>query len=355
MLRRFALIPALAGFAVATACDVPTEPPSWTQTWQVPADSIAVGVAELLPADVTLNADSTAFQADVPGVTMQYALSELCPTCPTGGITAPKPAFQETLSSSTSLPQDLVSAMLAGGSVNASFDHTFSFDPLRPSSDPTAERGFVTVRITSAGGVVASDSISGEDQAWDSSVTLMPDLPIQPVQVADSFAIEVVVYSPAGDETEFTTSDELTIDFDTSTVLASEVTVEASSVTVEPVSTTFDFSGVDSTLVDQVESGSIIFDVVNPFTATGTLDVAFQGGFPTIQRTVSVRQGTYADTVTFSGPEARAILGADGVNVEATGSVSAVGGTLTVTPTQRLVLDPVLQIVVLVGSGEEEL
>lgn len=354
MFRRFALILALAGF-VATACDVPTEPPSWTQTWQVPADSITVGVAELLPADVTLNADSTAFQADVPGVTMQYTLSELCPSCPTGSVIAPKPAFQETLSSSTPLPEDLVSAMLAGGSVNASFDHTFSFDPLRPSSDPTAERGFITVRITSAGNVVASDSISGEDQGWDSTITLVPDLPIQPGLVEDSFAIELVVYSPAGDETEFSTSDELTLDFGTSTVLASEVTVAASSVAIEPVSTTFNFSGVDSTLVDQVESGAIIFDVMNPFAATGTLDVAFQGSFPTIQRTVSVSQGTYADTVAFSGPEARAILGADGVNVEASGSVSATGGTLTVTPTQRLVLDPVLEIVVLVGSGEENL
>jgi hypothetical protein len=338
------------------ACEFPTEPPKWEQTWKVPGESITVSVAELLPAGVALTADSSAFVTDAPGTTLSLSLTELCGSaCEAAhGFSVPKPEFQDTLRTTSALPGDLVSATLSGGSLNATLAHTFSFDPLRPSQDPANPRGYLVVRVTSSGNVVAFDSIHGDDTGFPSGTTLSPGLTVNPVAVADSLDIEVAIYSPQGDNATIDTTSTLTVDVATSTLEISEATVNASAITIDPVTTVMDFGGVDSTLVERIQSGALLFDIANPFTVTGTLDVSFQGpSFTPIQRTLSIAQGTYADSIAFSGDELRSILGGEAVDVVASGNVAAAGGTVTVTPTQRLVLDNEFQLVILIGPTED--
>lgn len=350
MFRRTPVGLALVGLALA-ACDVPTEAPRWDQTWIVPADSITISVADLLPSTVEVTPDGSAFQAEVPGITVRYALSDLCPACPAGSTTVPKPEFRDTVYTSRQLPADLVSAVLTGGSLTASLDHEFSFDPLRPNDDPN-DRGFLVIRVLSAGNLVAYDSISGEDQVFDASTTLVAELPVRQTTVVDSLTMEIIIYSPAGGDTQISSTDELTATFDRSTVQASEVTVAADAVSIDSFTTVFDF-GVDSTLVDRIQNGAFLFDVMNPFPVTGTLDLVFQGGFPTFQRTIPISQGASTDTLAFSGPELQSILASDVVNIGASGDVSAPGGTITVTPDQELSVATEIQLVLLVGSAED--
>lgn len=349
MVRRSVILLVMAGLA---ACDFPTEPPLWDTTWQVPVESIVVSAADLLPASVDVNADSTEFISETPEASIQVSLAELCTLCVlVDGIRTPKPEFADTQTTSTSLPAELVSATLAGGSFDVVMDHSFNFDPLRPNSDPDAPTGYVVFRVTSSGAVVAYDSISGDDTAFPSGITLAPDLAVQPVQVSGSIDLEVVIYSPEGDSVTVESSDTAGVTLNPSTVRISQVTIDAASITIDPVDTTMDFSGVDSTAIDHVQSGALLVAVANPWDVTGTMDVTFQPPTPSIRRSFTLDPGSYQERIDFSGSEIRSMLRAGEVGVRATGSVSSTG-TLTLAPADRLQVDGNLELVVLIGDTE---
>lgn len=352
MLQRSLAALVLIGLA---ACDFPTEPPRWDQTWVVPAERFTVNAAEFLPTDIDVNDDTTVFVSETPEASIRFDLGEVCGVACVllDGFEAEKPAFTDTLSTTADLPADLVRATLAGGSLQATVVHSFNFDLLRPSSDPSDPRGFMVLRASSNGNVVASDSISGEDTTFPGGTVITPDLPIQPVDISNTLDIELIVYSPTGDTTTIETSDTLRVTVEPSTVEISEITVTVDAVTIDPVTTTMDFSGLDATLVDHVESGSLLFDGSNPFPVTGTLDVSFQGIAPTIERSLTVTEGTFEEAMAFSRSELRAILGTDAVDVVSTGTVTATDGTVTVTPAQELTLDADFELVVLIGPMED--
>lgn len=358
MMRRSLVAAALAGAAVS-ACDVPTEPPMWEQTWVVPGEAIELSVAELLPAGVAINDDTTAFVTDVPGTGLTFSIQQLCgatcdPIYNTPGV--PKPPFDETLATTTSLPADLESAVLAGGSFDVTMAHSFQFDPLRPTSDPTGWTGFIVVRVTSNGEVVAEDSISGADTAFPSTSPLTPSLQIQPVTVTNDLQVEVRIFSPDGDATTVESDDSLSVTVGTATVEISEATVAASTITLDPTTTEMDFSGIaeDGAVLDRIQSGALRFQVDNPFTVTGAVGLTFQLSGTDIQRSLSIDQGTYGSRFDFTGEELRQILSEDVVNVSASGSVTPTAGTVTVRPDQELVLENEFEVVLLIGGSDEE-
>lgn len=344
----------LVAVLLLTGCDFPTELPQWDQTWVVPVERIRIGVAELLPQGIELSPDSSVFLAETPEAILQVSLAELCgsPCVLATGTRAPKPEFSDTLSTEAGLPADLVSATLAGGSIDAVMEHSFSFDPLRPSSDPGAEYGYLLLEVTSAGNVVAFDSIDGADQAFPSSVTLTPSLPVQPVGVTDTVDIRVAIFSPAGDSTTIDATDTLGVRFAPSTVEIAEATVAASDLPVDSVSTTLTFGGLDSTAVSRVQSGALRFRVQNPFEVTGTLDMTFRGDFPTIEHQLAVQAGDYTDRLEFTGAEVQEILLSDQAEVVASGSASAPDGTLTVLPSDVMLMDSEFELSVLLGPLE---
>ena len=349
MTRRSVLLLALAGLA---ACEFPTEPPRWDTTWQVPVEAIRVRATDLLPASVDVNADTSAFVTETPEASIRVALSDLCEVCLLlDGVRTAKPAFTDTQSTSTSLPSELVSATLAGGSFDLVMGHSFNFDPLRPSSDPGAPTGYILFRVTSSGAVVAYDSISGDDTAFPSGTTLTPTLAVQPVQVSSTIDIEVVIHSPEGDSVTVEASDTASVRVDPTVVEIAQVTIDAASITIDPVSTTMDFSGIDSTAVDHVQSGALLVSVANPWDVAGTLDVTFQPPTPGIARSLELSPGNYGDRIDFSVSEIRSMLNTGQVGVEATGSVSATA-PLVLTPAQTLQVDADLELVVLIGDTE---
>lgn len=362
MMRRSVALAVLVGAAV-TACDYPTEPPRWDQTWVVPGETIDLSVAELLPAGVDINADTTAFLADVPETAVVFSLETLCgAACPVSGSYAVpvKPEFGDTVTAGITLPADVVSATLAGGTVDLVLAHDFNFDPLRPNpSDPAAETGSLGVTITSGGTVVADTVIRGETQSFGPGETLTPSLSLRPVTVANDLELEVSIYSPEGEATTVETTDTLGVTVLGSTVAITEATVTATSVTIDPTTTTLDFGGIeeDGPVLDNIQSGAIRFDILNPFTVTGSLEVVFDLPTGAIRRTLPIQApadgAPYEAEIELSGDELRSILGAGEVDVIASGSVTAVDGTVTVRPDQELVLENEFELVLRVGGGED--
>lgn len=349
MQRRLVWVLALTGLV---ACDFPTESPLWDQTWVVPVESIVVRATDLLPEGVDVNEDTTAFTAETPEATIRVTLAEVCTQCLLlNGLRTRKPEFGDTVTTETTLPSELVSATLAGGAFDVVVGHNLNFDPLRPSSDPAAPRGYLVFRFSSNGTVVAYDSISGDDTAFPGGTTLTPDVPVRPVEVSSSIVLDVYVYSPEGDSVTVEALDTAGLTLRPSIVEISQVTVEASSTTIDPVRTTMDFSGVDSTAIEHVQSGALLVDVDNPWNVTGTLDVILDPPDPAIERSLTLRPGTYQDRLEFSASEQRALLDAGVVGVEATGSFGSTG-PIVVTPAQALVVDGNLELVVLIGDTE---
>ena len=350
MVRRSAILLMMAGLA---ACEFPTEPPRWDTTWQVPVESIVVGPADLLPTSVEVSPDSTTFITETPEASVQVSLAELCTVCIAfDGMRTPKPEFWDTLTTSTSLPSELVAATLAGGAFDAVMSHNFNFDPLRPGSDPGAPTGYIVFRVTSSGAVVAYDSISGDDTGFPPGTTLTPDLAVHPVQVSGSIDLDVLIYSPEGDSVTVESSDTAGVTLNPSTIQLARVTIDAASIAIDPVEATMDFSGVESTAVDHVQAGALLIDVDNPWNVTGDMDVTFQPPTPSIQRSFTLSPGSYRERLDFSASELRSMLSAGEVGVRAIGSVSS-SGPLTLAPADRLQVDGTLELVVLIGDTED--
>ncbi len=354
MMRRCMALLALTG-AATFACDFPTEPPMWEQTWQLSGETIELSVAELLPDGVGLTNDSSAFVAEAPGASVTFSLLTMCPECAVAdGLLVPKPAFGDTLNTSTSLPADLVSATLSGGAFAATMEHDFSFDPIRPAG--ATENGYIEIIVTSNGNIVADTLIHGDDQAFPAGTPLSPVLQIQPVDVTNNLDIEVRIYSPAGDDTVIDTADTLGITIAPSTIEISQATVGASAITLDPTTTDMDFGGMeeDGPVLDRIQSGALLFEVQNPFTISGTLNLEFQLATGTIQRSLPISEGEYSARLDFTGDELREILGSETVNIVTSGTVTPTGGTITVTPTQELIMDNAFELVILVGGTDGE-
>lgn len=348
MIRRRTMV--LVALALA-ACDVPTEPPMWDQTWVVSGETVRVGVTDLLPPGVTVNQDSTLFAVDVAGFQVTWTAGEMCEACVAlDGATAPKPAFRDTLDVAMELPGDLLSARLVGDGFDLRLSHQLSFDPLRPSSDPVAGRGHLVVEVTSGGSVVARDSISGHDVPFPADSVLTPDLEIAETDITGDLDVRIIVYSPAGDPVEIDTSESVEIRLMSEPVLVTEVTVEAGTLTLPGSTTTLDLGEADTGVLDRVLSGALRIHVQDPFDLEGELALDFRTPAGTIEKTVALVPGETRVDVAFTGEELQQLLGAGEVEVVTAGTVSAPDGTLTASPAQTLVLEFDLEVVTLFGG-----
>lgn len=344
----------LAALAIA-ACDLPTEAPAWEQEWQVPVpvDSLQLGVAELLPASVRARDDGSEFLTTVPGVTARFALATMCGAC--AGLSGPtpvKPAFGDTLLTSSSLPPELLSAVISPGQVSLRLSHTFGFDPLRPSSDPDAERGYLVIAVSSNGNLLAEDSIDGADRAFPRGTVLEPVLTVQAAEAAGAVVIELRIHSPRGDATTVSARDELVLTLDPTEVGMSEATVTVADPRLGPESRTIGMA-VDAGVLDRIQRGALLAEVSNGLGVTGQVTVWFRLPSGDIQRSVALTTGTYRERLEFTAAELREILGQDEVDVAVEGEVAAPGGVLTVRPGRVIEFDLQLEVFLLIGSTDE--
>ena len=137
----------------------------------------------------------------------------------------------------------------------------------------------------------------------------------------------------------------------------SQATVVVNNVAVNTTPTTFSLSDVD--LVDQVQGGGVILDVVNPFTASAALNVVFaapaQGtaSAVTITKPINVpAQPTSSTSVTLTQSELRSLLGKTGVTIRVNGTASGTGAgnSMAVTPASRITFRTKLQLILNVGA-----
>lgn len=362
--RRLGAVAILAALLGVAACDIPSEAPIFQQTWVVPTDSVSVRASAFLPSGVAVTAGPPAsFAVNTSATVVNTTLGAICaqPACQSAGtVNAPTPAFTSPaglLGSTVNLPADVNSVTVSGGTLTVVIVNNLGFDPLRPNGTATAPYGQIIFSISS-GTVARTDTIRGSATVGipnGATTTLSAVLPTGVYASSISVAITLVV--PAGGNANLNRNNSFALTSSLQGFSASQASVVVTNDSVTTNPTTFSLSDVD--LGDQVESGGVELDVVNPFTATANLNVEFnapaQGGGPavTVSKPLSIpAQPTSSTSIALSQSELRSLLGKSGVTVRVRGTVNGTGAgnAVIVTPTSQFTLRTRLRLVLNVGA-----
>lgn len=339
----------IAAALLLGACDIPTELPKWDTTYQVPAASTTLTVRDVLPGRVTLTANGLAFLVSFDQTTVSETLFDLCVPCRSfNGQFVPKPAFNVNFTTTTPLPQDLVSAALTSGALNLTVQNGFSFDPLRPS---TTARGTITVTVRSGDVVVGSTTLSGVNTSLAPGATLPIAIPLVASNITGPLVATVNVDSPAGDPAQINTAQTLVVTARPNNIIASSARVLVQNKTVNGEAVTLDLTGIDDAIADRVRSGALVLSIVNPFGVAGpNLTLTFTGGDRTITKTVAVTAAaTSTVEVPFDESELDAIL-QHNVVMKIFGAFTA-PVAVNVTPTQVVSISADMKLVLGTEAG----
>ncbi len=350
----------LAGLPLLAACDVPSEAPIFRQTWVVPADTVTVAAADLVPDGITISGNAFAF--DTPGATFSATLAELCgePACQAPGtVTAPTPAFTTApgaLASSVDFPAGVTSATSGGAIINIQITNNLGFDPLRPNGAGTAPFGTMTITVSS-GTSEQVYTLNGATQSLANGlatplVLLLPN----GLTLAGALDVDVAFDVPAGGSATISGSNGIDVAVSVQEFLVTQATI-ALNETVLTDPTEFDLEDID--FGDEVQGGAILMDIVNPLTASGTFSAVIaapaQDGQPAVTITKAfaiAAQPTSTATITLSQSELRSIIGKQAVNIRMDGTVvgTGPGGTVTVTPASEITVRTKLQFTIDIGA-----
>jgi hypothetical protein len=319
----------IASVLSLAACDVPTGMPHWDTTWALPIETLELTAEDLLPADVMLTPDRSAFELQVAGTEFQKGLSEFCSACRLlDGLHAPKPAFKAELTSTISLPADLVSAQVTGGSVRIELFHDFGFDPIRPSA---AARGSIEVLLTSGNDTLAAGVIDGVVEPFPSGDRKVLQLPYLESTLRDSIRVVLIIDSPSGDPVLIDSSRRLMVTVAPSRMHISEARAHVQDLAIELEETTLDIVGGEG-LVNRIRSGALLLEIDNPFQVTGSLQIVLSAPGISVARQLPLGPGHTENRAEFGGNELRSILRDESATLSAFATVTAGGGPITIRP-----------------------
>lgn len=341
------LLASTSALLVLAACEYPTSAPQLDTRWIVPAPGTTISVASLLPSGVAIKPDSSAFTVAVAAVSVTRSLGQDCAQCAAAnGTTVPKPAFTAVASSSTSLPSQIASATLSGGTLQFSLVNNYNFDPLRPAAGVF---GYAVITVMNNGVLIGKDSVNGATTAMPAGITIGRTIPLTGTVTGSApVTVTVTLNSPAGDPITMDASRTIMVLAVPTNISVSTASLNVSNQTIS-TNTTLDLSGIDSSITRHVTSGALLLHVVNPFAVTGTLTVSFipQGGTP-ITKSLTLAPGTTDRTIAFTQAELQQLLGTN-VTIAFSGPVSA-SGPVSVTPKQAVTVTSKLDLSLHIGG-----
>jgi len=335
-MNRFRTVPiALAGALLLGAWDIPTEAPILEQRWVIPVEKTTLGVDELLPDGVTVVGSN--FSVSVDPFTNNETLNILCASCGAlNGLSTPVPAFNGSFSLSGGLPADVSATVISSGAISIQIQNGFSFDPIAGGGSLT-----VTLRDGPGGAQLGQTVFSGSLPA---NGTTTQSIAISSATIGATFFASIDVTSPGGQVATMDISERLTATATTTSLLVSSVTVNVASQAVDLDPVDLDVEDIDADLTNHIISGSVILDVVNPFgvSISGTINIG-----PIAKSLAISANGTSQVTISYTGEELRSFLGQ--ANVQFSGSGTASGGSVTVSPGQEMSIEATLDFTISIG------
>jgi hypothetical protein len=321
--------------------------------WIVPAEETRFGVEELLPGDVSLSTDSTAFIVDFDPVSFSQTLGDLCPACALAdGLTVPKPPFTASLVSQISFPPEVSAITVLDGQVLIEIQNGFGFDPIQPGGPAT---GGLTLTITddADGDVLATLDIDGATTSFAAGTTLVRTLDLNHTVVDGTLVTEILVNSPLGNSVTIDASDQLAVTATPVTVQVMDVTINVSNRTVDFDPVSLDLSDVDQDIENRVVAGSFTLDVTNPFGLSAGFQITIDApSISAIQKSAVVTTAPQSSVnIAFTTDELRSILGTPDVVLSGGAVVDPTVGDITVLPGQELILSANLDLTLRIGGG----
>gem|GEM_PF-629516 len=343
--------------STALACDLPTEVPQWDQRWIIPADRTTVGVEELLPDDVRLTSDRSAFTVEVEPISFRESLGNLCPACaPLDGLLAPKPAFQDDFHESVELPKDVEGAEVRRGQVVVLAQNGLSFDPLRP---PGGNPGTVTLSLRDggpAGPLLAQVLVDGATTSFSPGAFLTRVLEYSG-PLGTPLTVTVGVNSPAGgtspsDRVMVRLSDQIQVSATPQDLEVTSAVVRVDGRSFDLIDTELDVQDLDEGFVERVQSGAFLMEIDNPWSLGANLELTLRGptlGSPIVKNLSVPAAPSSSVRVEFTRDELQSFLGQPGVTLTGGGTVAPGTGAVSVTPHQSLTVETRLDLVLRVG------
>lgn len=339
----------------AAACGIPTsipDAPIVDQRWIVPSQSARFTVDNLLPSSVSIvQPDTSGFNVSAAAASVTRILSQDCSACVAlNGLTAPKPAFVANATASTSLPTEIVTATVIAGSLNVTVQNNYTFDPLRPNPSAGSPNGYAVITVSNGASVIGKDSLNGANLTLPAGTTITRAIPVLgPITGAQNLTIALTMNSPVGEPRFIDASKTLVVTATPTALKVANVTVNVSNKTVSSTSTA-DLSTVDSRIRDDVQSGSLIVTLANPFTVAGTLTVKLTpAGGTAITKSVPLAAGNSTPApIAFTQAELKSLLGRS-VAISYSGVVNS-PTPVNVSPKQAVVVTTKLDLSLKVGG-----
>ena len=344
------------------ACEIPSEAPILQQTWIIPGDSATVSVAELLPSNVGLNVGRTAFTVTIPAPpTFNSTLGALCgqAACQsTVTVVAPVPAFTSSgsaLSTTVAFPAGVTAATVSGGTLNLSITNNLGFDPLR-TNGAVAPFGSVAVTLTS-GATTSTTTFAGAARTMANGATTVFAVPLPTGVYTGSIAVALAFTVAAGGNASLNASNAISIGTSVASLTLTQATVVVNNDAVNTPPSAFDLAGAD--FANQVESGALLLDILNPFTAGATMSVVIAAPAQAGAGAVSITRAlvipatpTSTASIALSKLELKSLLGKSNVTMAVTGTATGTGAgnTVTVAPAQQITLRTKVRLVLNVGA-----
>ena len=342
-------IPILLTLATLCACDIPTKAPQWDVEWNVPSTTTRIPISSLLPPQVAVSTDSSAFVVDIAPVVVTENLGTDCPAC--GTMVAPKPEFTLTENGGSWLPTDLLSATLQNASLQVAVESNLNFDPLRPSADPAAARGWAVLEIRNGSTLLGRDSVNGSTVALPPGGTLARNIPLQgDVDASSPIMVYLTLYSPAGDPVSADPSSSITMTASAPDLEIASPSIAVNGKQVSANTDDIDLSNVGASLSDRVLSGALVLAIDNPIAVAGTLTARLTGPGVLIQKSIDVAPGATTQKIAFTQAEMQSLFG-KAISVEVFGPVSASGASVVLAPTQVIVVTTRLDVVLTTEKG----
>jgi hypothetical protein len=335
------MVPALAaGCLLFVGCEVPTGLPEVEQRWIVPVEETSLSVDELLPDGVSVSGGNFSVAID-PFATNETLLTFCGASCSAlNGFNVAAPAFAGSFSVSENLPANVTAAQIASGTIQIVITNGLSFDPIAGGGTFT-----VTLSAGDGGTQLGQVVVDGTTESMPGNSSRTETLSIGSASIGSTFFASVSVVSVGGQVTTIDTTDEITVTATTTSLLVSSatVTVASQSVDLDPVE--LDVADIDSDITDHIQSGTLILDVVNPFgvSVDGTLNIG-----PTT-KSFSIASGSTSSTsISYTTSELQSFLGQD--NITFSGSGTASGGSVTVSPGQEMLIEATLDMTIRIGG-----
>ncbi|HIF20339.1 MAG TPA: hypothetical protein EYQ27_00170 [Gemmatimonadetes bacterium] len=334
------MVPALAvGCLLFVGCEVPTGLPELEQRWIVPVEEIILSVDELLPDGVSISGSN--FSVAIDPFASNETLLTFCGNCVAlNGFTVPAPAFTGSFSVSENLPANVTAAQIASGTIQIVITNGLSFDPIAGGGTFT-----VTLSDGDGGAQLGQVVVDGATESMPGNSSRTETLSIGSASIGTTFFASVSVVSVGGQVTTIDITDEITVTATTTSLLVSSATVTVASQSVDFDPVELDLGDIDSDITDHIQSGTLILDVVNPFgvSVDGTLNIG-----PTA-KSFSIASGSTSSTsINYTSSELQSFLGQD--NITFSGSGTASGGSVTVSPGQEMLIEATLDMTIRIGG-----